>query len=189
MSLWLIQAWESCPHAHYIFITNLLSLGAAALSSDADVFRATRVECTDVLLTYCAKEELDSSGSLIPPTQPLPISVVSKKKTVCADTLALISWLLLLDSTADLVLFGSLQRLTVIKERLLRLCEASSFGQYLAAEDEDEYRVVLGKFVEMKALVVCEACMRLSDYIPKPYLPRLEASMAKEMQRIGILAR
>lgn len=85
ISLWLTKAWEFCPSAHYIFIAELLRVGAAIDhgDTDAETIITCRVACTLALLRHCMREEMakvHDAGSVA-------------KYDVNDDLSALISWL------------------------------------------------------------------------------------------------
>ncbi|KAF1353819.1 hypothetical protein BDV97DRAFT_388184 [Delphinella strobiligena] len=174
ISLWLTQVWELCPYAHYIFIVGILKLGAAAHRADAETFHGTRVACTDDLLSLCAKEELAKASNECSTFRTFPISqALSTKKHALRDEIpALISWLLILDSTADVKLFPSLWRLTVIKEHLTRSSTLS----------DDEYSQISSKFVQLKAVIVTEACVRWGSQVLN-HNKDIEATMMREKER------
>ena len=63
---------------------------------------------------------------------------------------ALISWLLHLDPMADLKMFSSLRRLTVLEHELL---------QSFQRREDSGCSVALKRFTHLKAVVVAEACV------------------------------
>lgn len=68
MTQWLVQVWDLCPSAHYIFVKEFLQLGAAAQDDDAEAFHNCRVACTTALLLHCrGKQLLNTVSSLQSP--------------------------------------------------------------------------------------------------------------------------
>lgn len=175
ISLWLIQAWEVCPYTHYIFIIGILKLGTAAHQGDAEAFHAIRVACMDDLLSHCAKEELAKTFDECPAFRTFTGSqaVFAKKHALRNEIPALISWLLILDSTADVKLFPSLCRLTVMKEHLLRSSKRVN---------GDEYSQISRKFAQLKAVIITEACVRWGSQVLN-HNKDIEATMMREKER------
>ena len=152
ISLWLAHAWEVCPCAHYLFIAELLRLGAAAQDTDVARFHTCRVACMTALLAYCAKEELTSVSH-----EREPLHVAEPRTTDTTkfspfrnEMPALISWLLHLDPMADLKMFSSLRRLTVLEYELL---------QSFQCPEDSGCSLALKRFTHLKAVVVAEACV------------------------------
>jgi hypothetical protein len=139
LSQWLLQAWQYCPAAHYLMITQLLSYGAA-LSGDCsqEEIAACHVQCTSTLLAHCTNETLHKKPSR-----------VRTDDTLNGQLQALVRWLYVLRPGADVELFPSLLPLSLLNQQ-------SSVVSHLGID----YDSLQADFKRQKAKVVSEACVR-----------------------------
>jgi hypothetical protein len=139
LSQWLFQAWHYCPTAHYLFITELLSYGAAlSRNSSEDEIAACHLDCTLALLAQFTEQRLAGESDHF--------------STDCkpdAETRALAKWLYILRPGADMDLFSSLTQLSLLGQQSLPV---SRTGR--------DYSTLVATFRQQKAEVVSQACIR-----------------------------
>lgn len=156
MCRWLIKAWTTCPDAHFLFIANLLCIGAAAQANDKILYDKHRADCTTDLLYYNAKNK-DRSY----PTTGIDVlcrtgrraSATFREKAIKQETARSILWMNIINRNADVLL---------IKDCLARWAEQGfrliEFGQD-GNGSLDGYATLLKEFNRLKALCVMEACL------------------------------
>ncbi|KAI4739757.1 hypothetical protein E4T50_09800 [Aureobasidium sp. EXF-12298] len=138
LSEWLFQAWHHCPTAHYLFITELLSYGAAlSRSSSEDEIATCRIDCTLALLAHCTEQRRTEKSD--------------RCSTDCmtdVETRALVKWLYILRPGADMDLFTSLTQLSLLSQQSLSISRTGK-----------DYTSLVAKFRRQKAEVVSQACI------------------------------
>lgn len=139
LSQWLFQAWHHCSTAHCLFITELLSYGAA-LSRNAsdDQIAACHLDCTLALLAHCTEQRRTEESD--------------RCSTDCmadAEVRALVKWLYILRPGADMDLFSSLTQLSLLSQQSLSVSRTGK-----------DYPSFVAKFRRQKAEVVSQACIR-----------------------------
>jgi hypothetical protein len=162
---WLYQAWQHCPTAHYVLVTELLRYGAA-LSSDCsqDEIAACHVQCTLALLAYCTSERLQEEASR-----------VSTNDTINDELRALVRWLYILRPGADIELFSSLLPLSLLNQQS---CIPPRFG--------NDYDSLHADFRRQKAKIVSQACMRYGAGLLQNNLSDIVSMMLREEERSRI---
>lgn len=178
MCWWLIKAWTTCPDAHFLFIANLLCIGAAAQANDNILYDKHRAACTTELLYYNAKNK-DRSY----PTTGIDVlcrtgrraTAAFREKAVKQETARSILWMNIINPNADILL---------IKDCLARWAE-QGFRLIEFGEDGngslDAYATLLKDFNRLKALCVMEACL----YFGKEAMASAEEIMVKMRQEVA----
>ncbi|KAI4853209.1 hypothetical protein E4T44_00984 [Aureobasidium sp. EXF-8845] len=162
LSQWLLQAWQHCPTAHYLFIAQLLSYGAALYGDcSQEEIAACHVQCTSDLLAHCTNQILHKEPSR-----------VSTDDTLDDQLHALIRWLYVLRPGADVELFPSLLPLSLLNQQ-------SSVVSHLGVD----YDFLQADFMRQKAKVVSEACTRYGAALLQNNLSDLILIMKQEGKR------
>ncbi|KAG9660326.1 hypothetical protein KCU64_g3269, partial [Aureobasidium melanogenum] len=162
LTYWLSHAWHYCPTAHYLFVTELLSYGSALSSNHSEDEIATcHVNCTVAVIAHCTKlmltEELNYAG---PGCE------------VDAEIRALVRWLYVLRPGADMALFSSLLRLSVLSQRSLLVSRTSEHCHALAAS-----------FKRQKAEIVSQAYVKYGAELLRGRPSDLVPMMLREERR------
>lgn len=168
LSDWLVKAWTTCPYAHFVFVTNLLRIGAAAHEQDEALYARERAESTANLLYYNAQKHNDrslcsrcsrcsrcfhGSGMDTLCRTGRKATAAVREEAVKQETVMMILWMNIIFPTADLL--------------FMRLCLArwAEKGVRLVnfdrPEDLDAYTTLLKDFNKSKALCVAETCFFL----------------------------
>lgn len=143
---WLIQAWSLCPDAHYIFVTDLIELGAEASKEDPVAFDDCRVACTTSLLRYCARKSSDTVALALSKTNEMT------REDIPRMLRRLVSWLYVLEPAAKLDVLSELLKLSMLEQQLLSP----------ACEDEGCFDEVHVRYMRQRAEIISSACVRLS---------------------------
>ncbi|KAI4732839.1 hypothetical protein E4T50_16600 [Aureobasidium sp. EXF-12298] len=101
MSEWLLRAWEVCPLAHYRCIAHLVALAAHAKVENTEHYDRLRAACTHRLVSLITRNSPSAASPTDDPRAPAPTHEIRD----------LISWMLLVDPSADVNLFQSLGNL------------------------------------------------------------------------------
>jgi hypothetical protein len=163
LSQWLVQAWQYCPTAHYLFILQLLSYGAA-LSGDysQDEIASCHVQCTLALLAHCTKERLAEEHN-----RP------SAEHAIDDQLRALVRWLYVLRPGADIEMFPSLLSL-------------SSLESILISHTGRDHGSIVADFQQQKAKVVSQACIRYGAELLQTETNDLVPTMLQEGEKSRI---
>lgn len=140
--------WSLCPDAHYIFIVELLKLGSAT-KTNAKEFRKIRVAFMNTFLSY-----------LVTNRSSAPTSRLAILRRLDSEISSLLTWLSILDSTADMLVLSSLVRMAVLKQQLVQLGTVT-------ASDTEGYLEIVRMFQQTKSVVVTTACTSFGDRILK----------------------
>ncbi|CAD0107980.1 unnamed protein product [Aureobasidium uvarum] len=139
LSQWLSHAWHHCPTAHYLFIAELLSYGAALSGNHSqDDITTCHINCTLALLAHCTKQRLAED-----------FNYASTDREVDAETRALIRWLYVLRPGADMEMFSALLHLSVLSQQSL-----------LVSRLGGEYDSLVAGFQRQKAELVSQVCIQ-----------------------------
>lgn len=168
MPAWLVHAWSLCPYAHYLFVTELLKLGAASFDSDPTTFNAHRANANTLLFSHWARDlhEKPSCNSFL-----WSHCCATKKHHVETEMSALFHWVLILDSQADLDLSGNMKALASARQMFLT-CDS-------AHEDE-----CYGLYLKAKAWLVTMACRFIGADGARSDKD-IASKMQEEMKRVG----
>lgn len=155
---WLTWAWSLCPKAHYIFVTELLALGAASQGHNTAKFDECRVAANTALLSHWAAE-LHKNGT---GTRRSPATCSVDKHLVSDELSALLSWLSILDRQADIQTPLGGQADLALWSNLKAL--ASTRQMFLDSEKHNE-ESRYNAYVNARAWFVTKACLRLGDSV------------------------
>jgi hypothetical protein len=142
MSEWLLRAWEVCPLAHYRCIAHLVALAAHAKVENTEHYDRLRAACTHRLLSLIVRNSPPVASPIDDSSAPVPTHEIRD----------LISWMLLVDPSADVNLFQSLGNL----QNALQCLNAAPAA--LAVSDEYDRR--RSDFLSMKAEIVLQVCFK-----------------------------
>ncbi|KAG9603387.1 hypothetical protein KCU77_g920, partial [Aureobasidium melanogenum] len=139
---WLNHAWHYCPTAHYLFVTQLLSYGSALSSNHSEDEIATcHVNCTVAVIAYCTKRMLTEE-----------LNYAGPDCEVDAEIRALVRWLYVLRPGADMELFSSLLRLSVLSQRsLLVSCTSEHYDALAASTKRQRAEIVSQAYIKYGA--------------------------------------
>ncbi|KAG9675325.1 hypothetical protein KCU99_g7886, partial [Aureobasidium melanogenum] len=162
LTYWLNHAWQYCPTAHYLFVTELLSYGSALSSNcSQDEIATCHVNCTVALIAHCTKRMLTEE-----------LSYAGSDCEVDAETRTLAKWLFVLRPGADMELFSSLLRLSVLSQRLLLVSRTSEHYNALAAISRRQ-----------KAEIVSQACIKYGAELLHNHSSNLVSMMLRDEER------
>jgi hypothetical protein len=138
MSEWLLRAWEVCPLAHYRCIAHLVALAVHARVENTEHYDRLRTACTHRLVSLITRNNPPVASPIDDPSAPASTHEIRD----------LISWMLLVDPSADVNLFQSLGNL-------------QNTSQYLKAAPaalavSDEYDRRRSDFLSIKAEIVLQ---------------------------------
>jgi hypothetical protein len=155
---WLLRAWKISPFVHYICIVPLLALGFSARLEDVEIYDDNRARCTDRFVSLVAKE----NGFVNTATTWPPLAVLS------CEFRNVISWMLMVDSSADSDLFDLL---IDMKRELQSVIELSQIREQVscAADNhlDNEFDRRYARFLHSKALIVIQVCYRYGPAVWK----------------------
>ncbi|KAH0195084.1 hypothetical protein KCU99_g10240, partial [Aureobasidium melanogenum] len=140
--------WSLCPDAHFIFIVELLKLGSAS-KANAEGFRRMRVAFMNTFLSFVA-----TNWSFVPSPQ------LAIPRRLDSEMSSLLTWLSILDPTADMLVLSSLVKMAELKQQLVQLGT-------VADTNAEEYLEVVRMFQQTKSVVVTTACMSFGDRVLK----------------------
>jgi len=142
MSAWLLRAWEVCPLAHYRCIAHLVALAAHAKVENTEHYNRLRVACTHRLVSLITRNSPSVTSPLDDPSAP----------AATHELRDLISWMLLVDPSADVDLFQSLGNL----QNALRCLNAALAAPAIS----DKYDRRRTDFLSIKAEIVLQLCFK-----------------------------
>jgi hypothetical protein len=171
---WLLRAWKISPFAHYICIVPLLALGYSARLEHVELYDNNRARCTDRFVSLVAKANAFVNTATTWP----PLAILS------CQSRNVISWMLMVNSSADSELF---ELLIDMKRELQYVIELSQIReQALCAADnhlDDEFDRRYARFLHSKALVVVQVCYRYG-----PAVWKHKADVASDMdEKVKVL--
>jgi hypothetical protein len=115
MTEWLIEAWKYCPDAYRVFNAELLWFGSAlACGANARVIADCHLSCTLALIRHCIRIVIAAS--------PGAIGLMDKNLVRDANLTTLVTWLCELHLGADMKLFPALLDLSLLGQRVFRMC-------------------------------------------------------------------
>ncbi|KAI4848875.1 hypothetical protein E4T44_03680 [Aureobasidium sp. EXF-8845] len=138
MSEWLLRAWVICPLAHYRCIAHLVAFAAHAKVENTEHNDRLRAACTHRLVSLITRNSPPSTYPIDGPSAPARTHEIRD----------LISWMLLVNPSADVDLFQSLGNL----QNALQCLNAAPAA--LAASGEYDRR--RSDFLGMKAEIVLQ---------------------------------
>lgn len=158
---WLLGAWKICPLAHYIFIINLLSLGAAAQQENAVIYQRARVACTQSFISHQADRTVTNDSKQVLDSNPVDPTSVDPITLLCEPS-RLIAWMLIVNPSADTVIFDLLIGLEKQRKIVLELMHAGPSNEYTLSDryTNEEFDRRFTGLLESKALIVAEVCFR-----------------------------
>jgi hypothetical protein len=155
---WLLRAWKISPFAHYICIVPLLALGYSARLEDVELYDNNRARCTDRFVSLVAKANAFVNTATMWP----PLAILS------CEFRNVISWMLMVNSSADSDLFDLL---IDMKRELQSVIELSQIREQVAcAADnhlDDEFDRRYARFLHSKALIIIQVCYRYGPAVWK----------------------
>lgn len=165
LTQWLNHAWRYCPTAHYLFVTELLRYGSV-LSSDhsQDDVTICHVSCTLALVAHCTKRMLAEDSNR-----------VSADCEVDVETRALVRWLYMLRPGADMELFPSLLRLSILSQQSL-----------LVSHTNEEHDALTASSKRQQAEIVSQACMKYGAELLQRNPSNLVSKMLREEERVDM---
>jgi hypothetical protein len=115
MTEWLTEAWRFCPDAYRLFNAELSWFGSAlACGANARVIADCHLSCTLALIRHCTRIAIAAS--------PGATGLTDKNLVRDADLATLVTWLCELHLGADMKLFPALLDLSLLGQRLFRMC-------------------------------------------------------------------
>jgi hypothetical protein len=138
--------WSLCPDVHFIFIVELLKLGSAS-KANAKEFREIRVAFMNTLLSYVV-----TNRSSVATPRPAILTRLD------SEIPSLLTWLSILDPTADMLVLSSLVRMAELKQQLVQLGT-------VVATDAEMYLGLVRMFQQIKSVVVTTTCMSFGDRV------------------------
>jgi hypothetical protein len=142
MSEWLLRAWEVCSLAHYRCIAHLVALAAHAKVENTKHYDRLRAACTHRLVSLITRNSPPVTFPIDHPSAP----------AATHELRDLISWMLLVDPSADVDLFQSLGNV----QNALRCLDAAPAAPAVS----DEYGRRRTDFLSIKAEIVLQVCFR-----------------------------
>jgi hypothetical protein len=148
---WLLRAWKISPFAHYICIVPLLALGYSARLEDVELYDNNRARCTDRFVSLVAKANASVNTATMWP----PLAILS------CEFRNVISWMLMVNSSADSDLFDLL---IDMKRELQSVIELSQIREQVSCAADNhlynEFDRRYARFLHSKALIVIQVCYR-----------------------------
>lgn len=165
LTQWLEHAWQYCPTTHYLFVSELLSYGSALSSNRSqDEIATCHVNCTVAVIAHCTKQMLADE-----------LNCVSPDCKVDHETKALVRWLYLLRPGADMELFPSLLRLSMLSQQsLLGSCSGQNHDALTAS------------FTRQKAEIVSQAYLNYGAELLQNNSSNLVSIMLREEGKIRV---
>lgn len=163
-AIWLSTVWRRCPYAHYMFILDLLTAGAAAKREDSEGYHLARVACTRRFIAYEAAHMANDDFAQVlaahPPNGHSDASAPDIAALTCEPS-SLISWMLIVDPSLDTLFFGLLTEMEKRRKHALDLYPLSSKAssdqnEKLSAECHDR----VSRYLDIKSLIVIEVCFQ-----------------------------
>lgn len=165
LTQWLNNAWRFCPTAHYLFIAELLSYGNVLSRNSSEKDIATcHVNCTLAVINHCTKRMLTDE-----------LNYLSPDCEVDDETKALVRWLYLLKPGADMELFPSLLRLSMLSQQSL-----------LASRSGQKHDALTASFTRQKAEIVSQACLKYGADLLRSNPSNLISAILEEEERVQI---
>lgn len=166
---WLLRAWKISPFAHYNCIVPLLALGYSARLEDVELYDNNRARCTDRFVSLIAKANAFANTTTMWP----PLAILS------CEFRNVISWMLMVNSSADSDLFDLL---IDMKRELQSVIELSQIREQVscAADNhlDNEFDRRYARFLLSKALIVIQVCYRYG-----PAMWKHKADVARNMDK------
>jgi hypothetical protein len=115
MTEWLTEAWKYCPDAYRLLNAELSWFGSAlACGANMRVIADCHLSCTLALIRHCTRIAIAAS--------PGATGLTDKNLVRDADLATLVTWLCELHLGADMKLFPALLDLSLLGQRLFRMC-------------------------------------------------------------------
>jgi hypothetical protein len=145
MTEWLTGAWKYCPDAYRLFNAELSWFGSAlACGANARVIADCHLSCTLALIRHCTRIAIAAS--------PGATGLTDKNLVRDADLATLVTWLCELHLGADMKLFPALLDLSLLGQRVFRMCPRAVGLDALKCQ-----------YIRQKAAIVSRAYLRFGQ--------------------------